>query len=222
MRILIVEDELKIAQFVAQTMVEMGHAADLAPTGSKARDLFGQFNYDLIILDVMLPDDDGRKISREFKALKPSIPILMLTAMSRVEDKVLGLDSGADDYQTKPFSVDELSARIRALLRRNIDTPLGLKCGDLELDMIKRHAIRSGTTIKLTTKEYSLLEYFLRNVGRPLSRAQIAEHVWDLHFDPESNVVDVYVNHLRKKIDVGYEKKLIKTIVGQGYILNAD
>ena len=222
MRILIVEDELKIAQFVAQTIIEMGHAADLAPTGLQARELFSQFNYDLVVLDVMLPDDDGRKICREFKTLKPSTPILMLTALSRVEDKVLGLDSGADDYQTKPFSVDEFSARIRALLRRNIDAPIGLKCADLELDMIKRHAIRGGITIKLTTKEYSLLEYFLRNVGRPLSRAQISEHVWDLHFDPESNVVDVYVNHLRKKIDLGYAKKLIKTIVGQGYILNAD
>jgi DNA-binding response OmpR family regulator len=222
MRILIVEDELKIAQFVAQTIIEMGHAADLAPTGLKARELFAQFNYDLVVLDVMLPDDDGRKICREFKTVKPSTPILMLTALSGIEDKVLGLDSGADDYQTKPFSVDEFSARIRALLRRNIDAPIGLKCADLELDMIKRHAIRGGVTIKLTTKEYSLLEYFLRNVGRPLSRAQISEHVWDLHFDPESNVVDVYVNHLRKKIDLGYANKLIKTIVGQGYILNAD
>jgi DNA-binding response OmpR family regulator len=170
----------------------------------------------------MLPDDDGKKICREFKSIKANTNVLMLTALSRVEDKVEGLDSGADDYLTKPFSVDEMSARIRALLRRQSEKPLSLKCADLELDVIKRQALRAGAVIRLTTKEYALLEYFLRNIGRPLTRAQIAEHVWDLHFDPESNVVDVYVNHLRKKIDTGAAKKLIKTIVGQGYVLNED
>jgi DNA-binding response OmpR family regulator len=222
MRILIIEDESKIAQFIGQIVTGMGHAADVASTGSEGRSLFAQYDYDLVILDVMLPDDDGKRICREFKSIKSVTHILMLTALSRVEDKVEGLDSGADDYLTKPFSVDEMSARIRALLRRHNEKPLSLKCADLELDVIKRQAIRSGAAIRLTTKEYALLEYFLRNIGRPLTRAQIAEHVWDLHFDPESNVVDVYVNHLRKKIDTGAVKKLIKTIVGQGYVLNED
>lgn len=222
MRILIVEDELKIAQFIGQVVTGMGHAADIASSGAEARALFSQFEYDLVILDVMLGDEDGKKICREFKIQKSSTLVMMLTALSRIEDKVAGLDSGADDYLTKPFSVDEMSARLRALLRRHAEKPLNLKCADLELDVIKRQAIRSGSAIRLTTKEYALLEYFLRNVGRPLTRAQIAEHVWDLHFDPESNVVDVYVNHLRKKIDTGAAKKLIKTIVGQGYVLNED
>lgn len=222
MKILIIEDELKIADFIGQVIKEMGHEVVIASTGAEARSQFSQSPIDLVILDVMLPDDDGKKICRDFKALKSQVPILMLTALSRIEDKVAGLDSGADDYLTKPFSADEMSARIRALFRRHTERPLSLKCGDLELDVIKRQAIRSGAAIRLTTKEYALLEYFLKNIGRPLSRSQIAEHVWDLQFDPESNVVDVYVNHLRKKVDAGSSKKLIKTIVGQGYVLNEE
>lgn len=146
----------------------------------------------------------------------------MLTTLSQIQDKVMGLDSGADDYMTKPFMVEELTARVRALMRRNSDKPLILKCADLELDLVKRHATRAGNVIKLTNKEYSLLEYFLRNVGRPLTRTQITQHVWDLNFDPESNVVDVYVKQLRKKIDSDSPLKLIKTIVGMGYILNEE
>ena len=222
MRILIVEDELKISQFILQTLKGLGHAADCALTGEEARILFEQNEYDLIILDVMLPDDDGLKICLDFKKMKSSTPIMMLTTLSQIEDKVRGLDSGADDYMTKPFSVDEMSARVRALLRRHSTQTLVLKCFDLELDVVLRQAIRNGVVIKLTTKEYSLLEYFLRNVGRPLSRTQIAQHVWDLHFDPESNVVDVYVKQLRKKIDSEFPKKLIKTIVGLGYVLNEE
>ena len=222
MRILIVEDELKISQFILQTLKGLGHAADCALTGEDARDLFEQNEYDLVILDVMLPDDDGLKICLDFKKKKSSTPIMMLTTLSQIEDKVRGLDSGADDYMTKPFSVDEMSARVRALLRRHSTQSLVLKCFDLELDVVLRQAIRNGVVIKLTTKEYSLLEYFLRNVGRPLSRTQIAQHVWDLHFDPESNVVDVYVKQLRKKIDSEFPKKLIKTIVGLGYVLNEE
>lgn len=222
MRILIVEDELKISQFILQTLKGLGHAADSALTGEEARILFEQNEYDLIILDVMLPDDNGLKMCLDFKMKKSSTPIMMLTTLSQIEDKVKGLDSGADDYMTKPFSVDEMSARVRALLRRHSTQPLVLKCFDLELDVVLRQAIRNGVVIKLTTKEYSLLEYFLRNVGRPLSRTQIAQHVWDLHFDPESNVVDVYVKQLRKKIDSEFPKKLIKTIVGLGYVLNEE
>lgn len=222
MRILVVEDELKISLFIVQTLKGLGHAIDTALTGEEAQSLFGQHEYDLIILDVMLPDDNGIRLCRNFKVKKPTTPIMMLTTLSQIEDKVRGLDSGADDYMTKPFSVDEMSARVRALLRRNSSTSLILKCSDLELDVVQRQAIRAGVVIKLTTKEYSLLEYFLRNVGRPLSRAQIAQHVWDLHFDPESNVVDVYVKQLRKKIDSESSKKLIKTIVGLGYVLNEE
>lgn len=222
MRILVVEDEHKIAQFIVQTLKGMGHATDSAYDGASARNLFQEYEYDLIIMDVVLPDDNGMKICRDFKTKNPTIPILLLTTLSQIEDKVKGLDSGAEDYMTKPFSVDEMSARVRALLRRNSGKSLVLKCDDLELDVVQRQAVRAGNVIKLTTKEFSLLEYFLRNVGRPLSRAQIAQHVWDLHFDPESNVVDVYVKQLRKKIDSTFSKKLIKTIIGLGYVLNEE
>ncbi len=220
MRILVVEDELKILQFIVNSLQGLGHAIDATQSGDVARSYFEQYEYDLVILDVMLPDDNGIKICKSFKVLKPSVPILILTTLSQIQDKVRGLDSGADDYMTKPFDVEELSARVRALLRRNSDQKLSLKCEDLELDLVKHLAFRSGQQIKLTNKEYSLLEYFMRNIGRPLSRAQIAQHVWDLHFDPESNVVDVYVKQLRKKIDNDYQKKLIKTIIGMGYVLN--
>ncbi len=220
MRILVVEDEHKILQFIVNSLQGLGHAIDATQSGDVARSYFEQYEYDLVILDVMLPDDNGIKICKSFKLQKPSIPILILTTLSQIQDKVRGLDSGADDYMTKPFDVEELSARVRALLRRNSDQKLSLKCDDLELDLVKHLAFRSGQQIKLTNKEYSLLEYFMRNIGRPLSRAQIAQHVWDLHFDPESNVVDVYVKQLRKKIDNEYQKKLIKTIIGMGYVLN--
>ncbi len=220
MRILVVEDEIKIAQFTAQVLSGMSYVPELSPSGKKARELFSYFDYDLVILDLMLPDDDGITLCRDFKRQKPTVPILMLTTLSEIHDKVRGLNSGADDYMTKPFHIDELSARVRALLRRNQEQGLSLSCSDLSLDLVKRQVVRNGQAIKLTTKEFALLEYFLRNVGRPLSRVQIAQHVWDLHFDPESNVVDVYVKQLRKKIDSISEKKLIKTIVGMGYVLN--
>ena len=222
MRILVVEDEIKISQFIVQTLKGMGHATDMAHTGEDARYLADQYDYDLILLDIMLPDDNGIKLCRDFKAKKSTTPIMMLSTLTQIEDKVRGLDSGADDYMTKPFSVDELSARVRALLRRNSEKQNTLKCLDLELNIVTRQAVRSGVAIKLTTKEYALLEYFLRNIGKPVSRSQIAQHVWDLHFDPESNIVDVYVKQLRKKIDSDFEKKLIKTIVGLGYVLNEE
>lgn len=221
MRLLIVEDEMKISQFVAQALKPLGHAIESVQTGEDARNYFEQIDYDLVILDVMLPDDNGIKLCKHFKQLKPKTPILMLTTLSQIQDKVRGLDSGADDYMTKPFDVDELSARVRALLRRNSEKPL-LKCADLELDLVKHLAFRNGTQIKLTNKEYALLEYFMRNLGRPVTRAQIAQHVWDQHFDPESNVVDVYVKQLRKKIDAEFEPKLIRTIVGMGYVLSEE
>jgi DNA-binding response OmpR family regulator len=219
---LVVEDEPKIAQFTAKILNEMSYAVEIAHTGQKARELFSLVDYDLIILDLMLPDDDGIKLCQDFKRLKPERPILMLTTLAQINNKVLGLNSGADDYMTKPYHVEELIARVRVLLRRHQDQGLILKYCDLELDLVKRVAYRFGETIKLTMKEFALLEYFMRNMGRPLSRIQIAQHVWDLHFDPESNVVDAYVKQLRKKIDSRATKKLIKTVVGYGYMLNEE
>jgi DNA-binding response OmpR family regulator len=222
MRILIVEDEQKIAQFTSNILKEMAYATDIAPTGSEARDLFELIEYDLVILDLMLPDINGISLCKTFKEMRPNRPVLMLTTLSEIHDKVRGLDSGADDYMTKPFHTEEFTARVRALLRRNQDSTLTLECADLQLDLVKRQALRNGETIKLTTKEYALLEYLMRNQGRPLSRVQISQHVWDLHFDPESNIVDAYIKQLRKKIDHNGPKKLIKTIIGHGYTINED
>jgi two-component system copper resistance phosphate regulon response regulator CusR len=220
MRILVVEDELKIAQYTAQVLSNLGYIPELANSGQRARDLFAINHYGLVILDLMLPDDDGLSLCKDFKTQKPTTPILMLTTLSEIHDKVQGLNSGADDYMTKPFHVEELTARVRVLLRRHQGTSHNLKCADLEMDLVKRQVLRAGQNIKLTTKEFSLLEYLLRNLGRPVTRVQIAQNVWDLHFDPESNVVDVYVKQLRKKIDSNSDKKLIKTIVGMGYVIN--
>ena len=222
MRILIVEDEQKIAQFTSNILKEMAYATDIAPTGNEARDLFELIEYDLVILDLMLPDINGISLCKTFKEMRPNRPVLMLTTLSEIHDKVRGLDSGADDYMTKPFHTEEFTARVRALLRRNQDSTLTLECADLQLDLVKRQALRNGETIKLTTKEYALLEYLMRNQGRPLSRVQISQHVWDLHFDPESNIVDAYIKQLRKKIDHNGPKKLIKTIIGHGYTINED
>ncbi len=220
MRILIIEDELKIAQYTAQVLSNLGYIPELASTGRRARELFATHEYGLVILDLMLTDDNGLSICKEFKSQKSTTPILMLTTLAEIHDKVQGLNSGADDYMTKPFHVEELAARVRVLMRRHQGNSHHLKCDDLEMDLIKRQVVRSSLPIKLTTKEFSLLEYFLRNIGRPLTRVQIAQNVWDLHFDPESNVVDVYVKQLRKKIDSSSQKKLIKTIVGMGYVFN--
>lgn len=222
MRILIIEDEPKIAQFTAQVLGGMSYVTDLAPTSEEGRKHFNTIEYDLVILDIKLPDGDGLELCKEFKRTRANIPILMLTTLSQIYDKVRGLDSGADDYMTKPFSVEEFSARVRALLRRHQEKGMTLQCADLSLDLVKREAIRDGKSIKLTTKEFGLLEYLLRNIGRPLSRAQIAQHVWDLHFDPESNIVDAYVKQLRKKIDSAHDRKLIKTIVGLGYVISEE
>lgn len=220
MRVLVVEDEQKISQFITQTIAAMGHAVDPTLSAQEAQHLFEQNDYDLVMLDIMLPDGSGLNLCQEFKRKKPQTPIMMLTTLSQTPDKVRGLDAGAEDYMTKPFSVDELSARVRALLRRNTHANVQLRCADLSIDLLQHTVTRAGVAVKLTTKEFALLEYFMRNLGRPLSRTQIAQHVWDLHFDPGSNVVDVYIKQLRKKIDAPHEKKLIKTIVGLGYMLN--
>lgn len=223
MRILVVEDQAKMANFLKKGLQEVGYAVDLAESGTAAESFMAQGEYDLVILDVMLPDQNGIDTARHLRRDGFVGPILMVTALSTTKDKVNGLDAGADDYLTKPYSFDELHARVRALLRRK--SPGGgnmlstLQYKDLELDLIQRKARREGQEISLTAKEFALLEYFMRNPERPLGRTSIAEHVWDIHFDSESNVIDVYINLLRKKIDAPFSKKLIHTVVGVGYVL---
>ncbi len=222
MRILVVEDQAKTSQFVKQGLNEVGYSVDVAESGSAAESFMASSEYDLVILDVMLPDQSGIDTARHLRRDGFIGPILMLTALSTTKDKVNGLDAGADDYLTKPFSFEELLARVRALLRRSSSKNIlnsVLKFSDLEMDLVHRKVKRQNSEITLTAKEFSLLEYFLRNPERPLGRVSIAEHVWDIDFDSESNVIDVYVNLLRKKIDSPYNKKLIHTVVGVGYVL---
>jgi DNA-binding response OmpR family regulator len=220
MRILVVEDQAKMANFLRRGLNEIGYAVDVAESGMSAESMASCYEYDLIILDVMLPDQNGLDTSRHLRRDGYSGPILMLTALDTTKDKVNGLDAGADDYLTKPYAFDELLARVRALLRRkNQKLKSTLTYGDLEMDLVQRKVRRAGKEIQLTAKEFSLLEYFMRNPERPLGRVAIAEHVWDIHFDSESNVIDVYINMLRKKITQPSEKKLIHTLVGVGYVL---
>lgn len=226
MRILVVEDQPKMAHFIRKGLGEVGYAADVAESAAAAESYSAQGDYDLVILDVMLPDGNGMDVARRFRRDGFTGPILMLTALSTTKDKVNGLDAGADDFLTKPFSFDELLARVRALLRRSgaksHQAGSQLKFSDLEVDLIQRKVRRAGQEISLTAKEFSLLEYFMRNPERPLGRISIAEHVWDIHFDSESNVIDVYINLLRKKVDAPFPKKLIHTLVGVGYVLKED
>lgn len=222
MRILVVEDQVKVAQFLKKGLNEGGYAVDTAESGAAAESYMSQGEYDLVILDVMLPDQNGFDTARHFRRDGFEGPILMLTALSTTKDKIAGLDAGADDYLTKPYSFDELLARVRALLRRkgatNASTSV-LRYSDIELDLISRTVRRENQEVPLTSKEFALLEYFMRNPERPLGRVSIAEHVWDIHFDSESNVIDVYINLLRKKVDAPFSKKLIHTVVGVGYVL---
>jgi len=221
MKILVVEDEERVAHFIQKGLKEEGHAVDVSYDGEDGEFLGSVNDYDLIILDLMLPKKNGIVVCRELRAGGVSTPILMLTARDSIEDKVRGLDAGADDYLPKPFAFEELLARVRALLRRQSDnkSPV-LSIADLSLDPISRRVTRNDTPIRLTTKEYALLEYLLRNPNKVLSRTLIGEHVWDMNFDPESNVIDVYVSHLRSKIDKGHEKPLLHTLRGQGYLLS--
>lgn len=221
MKILVVEDEERVAQFIQKGLKEEGHAVDVSYDGEDGGFLAEVNDYDLIILDLMLPKKNGLQTCKEIRDHGINTPVLMLTARDSVEDKVRGLDAGADDYLAKPFAFEELLARVRALLRRQSETktPI-LSIADLELDPMTRQVTRSGKPIRLTTKEYALLEYLLRNPKKVLSRTLIGEHVWDMNFDPESNVIDVYVSHLRTKVDKGFEPALIHTLRGQGYILS--
>jgi heavy metal response regulator len=224
MRILVVEDERKVAAFIRQGLVEEGHAVDVAADGAAALDAIADGpSYDLVVLDVMLPRRDGFDVLKTLRGRHVQVPVLLLTARDAVADKVTGLDLGADDYLTKPFAFEELLARVRALLRRQRprSEPV-LRVADLSLDPATRAVTRGGRRITLTAREHALLEYFMRNAGRVLSRPMITQHVWGMDFDPESNIVDVYVGYLRRKIDADGEPRLLHTIRGAGYTLGAE
>ncbi len=223
MRILVVEDEKKVARFIQQGLEEEHYTVDVAYDGESGALMAETQTYDLMILDVMLPRMSGLDVTRRLRDTRVTTPILMLTAKTATEDKVAGLDSGADDYITKPFAVAELLARVRSLLRRGaLEKSTVLTCADLELDTVTHKARRHGRVIDLTAKEYALLEYFLRNRDRVLSRTIISEHIWDYNFDTGTNLIDVYVNHLRNKIDTGSERRLIHTVRGVGYVLREE
>jgi len=223
MRILVVEDEKRIASFIERGLKEERYVVDVAHTGEKG--LFhAEINtYDLIILDIMLPDIDGISICKQLRENGINVPILMLTAKNRVQDKVLGLDSGADDYLTKPFAFDEFLARVRALLRKTqAQKVTTLTISDLELDQIKHSVKRAGQEITLANKEYALLEYLLLNANQIVTRTMISEHVWNEDFDTFTNVFDVYIHRLRTKIDKGFNKPLIHSVRGVGYVLKEE
>ncbi len=223
MRILVVEDEKKIADFIRRGLKEEGYAVDMAPDGEEGLFLAKTNDYDLVLLDLMLPKLDGLTLCRKLKGAKIKTPVIMLTAKNTVKEKVMGLDSGADDYLTKPFAFEELLARIRAMLRKkDAQAPTKLKAADLEIDLLTHKVIRGSKEIELTTKEYSLLEYLMRNEGTIVTRTMISEHVWDIDFDTFTNVIDVYINYLRNKVDSGFKKKLIHTVRGRGYILKEE
>jgi len=220
MRILVIEDEKKIADFIKRGLKEEGYAIDVAYDGENGFFLAKTNEYDLILLDLMVPKIDGLSLCKKLKSEKVSAPVIMLTAKDAVKDKVAGLDSGADDYLTKPFVFEELLARIRAVLRKKDSKSLTkLQVEDLVLDLVTHKVVRAGKEISLTAKEYALLEYLMRNAGAVVTRTMISEHVWDVNFDTFTNVIDVYVNYLRNKIDSNFQKKLIHTVRGRGYII---
>ena len=222
MRILLVEDDPGVRRFVVKGLREQAYAVDTAATGEEALYQAEINEYDLVILDIMIPGPDGFEVCRRLRSSGRGMPILMLTARDAVEDRVSGLDRGADDYLTKPFEFRELLARLRALLRRSTELhPPRLSVGELVLDTAVQNATRGGEAIALTHKEYALLEYLVRNAGRVVSRAEIAEHVWDESFDPFSNLIEVYINRLRRKIDPDGHSGLLQTRRGAGYILKS-
>lgn len=223
MRVLVVEDEPKVARFLERGLRQQAYAVDVAGDGDVALQLAGDHEYDLIVLDVMLPRRNGFDVLRELRAAGQATRVLMLTARDGLADRVRGLDLGADDYLVKPFDLDEFLARVRALLRRALtEAPLVLRCVDLELNPQTRRVQRGGRTIELTAKPFAMLDLLLRRAGRVVSRAELAEHVWDRFFDPFSNVIDVTLHHLREKVDRGAGPRLIHTVRGVGYVLRAD
>lgn len=221
MKILLVEDEPKVAAFIKKGLEEQAYDVDQAFDGYFGRKLAVENDYDLIILDVILPNMNGLEVCREIRKHNPSVSILMLTALGNTDDKISGLDSGADDYLVKPFEFKELLARIRALIRRSFESPGGeiLKMADLEMDLSRKTVSRGGQQVNLTAREFALLHYLLRNRNRVVSRVDIIEQVWETSFDTGSNVIDVYINFLRKKIDKDHSSKLIHTLVGMGYVM---
>jgi DNA-binding response OmpR family regulator len=219
MRILVVEDDRKVARFIQSGLEQEGYAADVLHDGSAAGEQALAVDYDAVVLDLMLPGRSGFEVLRDIRARKAEIPVLILTAKATVEERVAGLDGGADDYMAKPFALAELSARLRALLRRGHPRESILKLADLELDSIRRIVRRAGSRIELKPKEYALLEYLMRNSGRAVTKTLIIEHVWNIHFDSISNVVEVHINSLRNKVDRGFTPELIHTVRGVGYML---
>jgi two-component system copper resistance phosphate regulon response regulator CusR len=224
MRLLLVEDDDDVARFLRRGLTEDAYAVDVARTGADALELSAVTAYDAIVLDLMIPAPDGLDVCRATRAAGSTVPILMLTARGNVDDKIAGLDAGADDYLAKPFDFGELLARLRALIRRGsarIVEPL-LRAGDLELDTRSHRVTIDGRALTLTTKEYAVLEYLARNAGRIVGREELAEHVWNEEFDPFTNVIEVYMNRLRRHIEKVSSKKWIRTVRGAGYMLAGD
>ncbi len=222
MKILVVEDEKKVGAFIKKGLEEDRYSVEVAFDGEKGEELALQGSFDLIILDILMPKKDGLTMLKELRAKQISTPVLMITAKGSVEDKVKGLDTGADDYLVKPFAIAELLARVRSLLRRGgPEKSTALSVADLTLDLVSHKATRGQNIIELTGKEYTLLEYFMRNTNKVLSRTIISEHIWNYNFDTGTNIIDVYINHLRNKIDGEFEKKLIHTVRGVGYMMKA-
>jgi DNA-binding response OmpR family regulator len=218
-RLLVVEDESKVAEFIRKGLQQEHHAVDVARDGEEGAYQAENFDYDLVILDLMLPKLSGLEVLRRIREKKPGLPVLLLTAKSTVEDRVKGLDSGADDYLVKPFAFAELSARVRTLLRRGTQPETKFRVGDLEMDVASRRVTRANLPVDLKPKEFALLEFLLRNAHRTVTRTMIIEHVWDIHFEAVSNVVDVHINSLRNKLDRGFAFPLIHTVRGVGYVL---
>ncbi len=222
MKILVVEDEKKVAAFIKKGLEEDRYIVEVAFDGDKGGELASQGSFDLIILDILMPKKDGLTVLKELRAQHIATPVLMITAKGSVDDKVKGLDTGADDYLVKPFAIAELLARVRSLLRRGgTEKSTALTVADLSLDLVSHKAMRGKNLIELTGKEYTLLEYFMRNTNKVLSRTIISEHIWNYNFDTGTNIIDVYINHLRNKIDGDFDKKLIHTVRGVGYMMKA-
>jgi DNA-binding response OmpR family regulator len=219
MRVLVIEDDVKVADFIRRGLEQENYAVDVARDGEEGAYHGANHEYDVVILDLMLPKLPGMEVLRRIREKKPATRVLILTAKGAMEDRVKGLDSGADDYLVKPFAFAELVARIRALLRRGIQEDTRLHVGDLEMDTATRRVERGGKPVELKPKEFALLEFLLRNANRPVTRTMIIEHVWDIHFDAVSNVVDVHINSLRNKIDRDFSSPLIHTVRGVGYVL---
>src|SRR6476659_5732296 len=219
MRVIVIEDDRKVASFIQTGLQQEGYAVDVLHDGNNAGDQAGAVDYDAVVLDLMLPGRTGFQVLRDIRARKESLPVIILTAKGSLDERVAGLDAGADDYMAKPFALAELSARLRALLRRGAPRETVLRVADLEMDTVRRIVRRGGRTVDLKPKEYALLEFLMRNTDRPVTRSLIIEHVWDIHFDSVSNVVEVHINSLRNKVDKRFTPALIHTVRGVGYCL---